>query len=494
MVREAAYRGLSSHDRRRIHRLLAEQLIADVDAGDAVPVVSIAWQLDRAGEAERAGGYYVEAGDAAMRVYSSRQALKLYDRAIPLFPEHSAGRFDALARREKVLRALGRQRERGADIEQMNRIAVELEDQWRRALSALRRAQLEYDQGGFTEAAQFLGRALEDGTGADDPFLQVEALRLLAYVATEEGHLIRALDTCERGLALVPEGEEGIYLRGRILGVKGFVMLVLGYLGTAPEVLAEALVLFRLLGKRRNESTVLSNLALVAQARGELTEAVHFLQAAMRIDREIREVSAQGRKLAAVGSIRLELGDLVRGRADLHRARGICRDNGEPVGAVEAELGLAELFLQRGDAERARSVLTAPELRGFAARSRLLLIRQLQLLSMALLGAGRADGARQAADEATRVAFTAGMNGEVIHGRARLGIALAELGRHGEAVVASRRATDLLVDLGGVRRAEEVWWLQARTMSRAGVAAPWSRRSSSETSDPRNWRRSRPSL
>jgi predicted ATPase len=255
MVREAAYRGISGSDRQRIHRLLAEQLIADVEAGDVVPAVSIAWQLDRAGEIEQAGDYYVEAGDAAMRVYSNRQALKLYDRAIPLFSELSAERFDALARREKVLRALGRQRERGADIEQMERIAGELEDRVRLALSALRRAQLEYDQGDFTEAAQFLGRVLDVGVEADDRFLQVEALRLLAYVATEEGHLIRALDTCERALAVVPEGGEGTYLRGRILGVKGFVMLVLGYLGTAPEVLAEALVLFRLLGKRRNESS-----------------------------------------------------------------------------------------------------------------------------------------------------------------------------------------------------------------------------------------------
>jgi hypothetical protein len=189
----------------------------------------------------------------------------------------------------------------------------------------------------------------------------------------------------------------------------------------------------------------------------------------MRIDREIRDASARGRKLAAAGAVRLELGDLERGRIELDEARAVCGENREPVGAVEAELGLAELFLLRGDAGRARSILAAPELRSFVSRSRLLVTRHRQLLATVLLALGNAAGARQAAEEATRIAFTAGMNGEVIHGRARLGIALAELGRPGEAVVASRRATDLLVDLGGARRAEEVWYLQAQIMARAGM-------------------------
>jgi len=470
MVREASYRGLSAGDRQRIHRMLAEELIDQLEAGGDPPPAQIAWQLERAGDTERAAAYYLAAGDAATRVYSSRQALKLYDRAIPLLPDGSAERFDAVARREKVLRTLGRHRERGPDIELLGDIAAALGDERRSAIAAVRRAQLDYDRGEFVEAAQALGAAIEVAGRTGDRFEQIEALRLLAYVATESGHLIRALDTCDRALALVPQGGQGPYLRGRVLGVKGFVMLNLGYLGTAPEVLAEALVLFRTLGKRRNESTSLSNLALVAQARGELCEAVHFLRSAMRIDREVRDASARGRKLAAVGAVRLELGDLERARSELDEARAVCGENREPVGAVEAELGLAELHLLRGDPGSARSILTAPELRSFVSRSRLLVTRHRQLLSSALLGLGHADGARQAAEEATRIAFTAGMNGEVIHGRARLGIALAELGRPGEAVVASRRATDLLIDLGGARRAEEVWFLQARIMARAGMA------------------------
>lgn len=471
MVREASYRGLSSQDRKRIHHLLAEELIAEAEAGEEVPVARIAWQLDRAGDAARAARYYAEAGDAAMRVYSSRHALKLYDRAIPLLPDGTEDRFDALARREKALRTLGRHRERGPDIEQLDEIATRLGDDARLAVAALRRAQLDYDRGDFVEAAHALGTALEVAARTGGRFEQVEALRLLAYVAAESGHLIRALDTCDRALALVPPGEEGAYLRGRVLGIKGFVMLNLGYLGTAPEVLAEALVMFRGMGKRRNESITLSNLALVAQARGELNEAVHFLQSAMRVDREIRDASARGRKLAAAGAVRLDLGDLDRGRADLDEALAVCRENNEPVGEVEAELGLAELFVLRGDPGRARAILADPELRSFVSRSRLLVTRHRHALASTLLALGNAAGARLAAEEATGVAFAAGMNGEVIHGRARLGFALAELGRPGEAVVASRRATDLLVDLGGARRAEEVWFLQAKTMARAGMAA-----------------------
>ncbi len=471
MVREAAYGGLSKQDRKRIHHTMAEQLVKAAKQGEGVPNVRIAWHLDRSGETDAAGRYYLAAGNAALAIHSDREALKLYDRAIQRLPEDSKERFGAMAKRERVLRELGRYKGREGDVTELGRIAEVQGDDTLAAHAKTRRAQLDYDLGDYVAAAQNLGKSLELAVRVSDVEQQVEALRILAYVAVEEGHLIRALDCCNRALAvIVGDSDSSRYLRGRALGIKGFVLLNMGHLDAAAAPLAEALVLFRSLNKRRNESQVVSNLSLLAQARGELGEAIDFIKSALRIDNEVRDVSARGRKLAALGSIRVEIGDFPTAYKNLTEARVICRENRERIGEIEADLGLAEYMLLTGEWQRARRILEGVGRRDLVAHNRLLLVRHRRLASQVLLANGSPAAARRLAEEATRIAMEAGMNGEAVHGGARQGFILAELGLIGEALVTTRRATDLLTNLRRVRRAEEVWWLQALTLHRAGNA------------------------
>ncbi len=469
MVREAAYGGLSNQDRKRIHHGMAEQLMSAVREGEAVPNVRIAWHLDRGGETDAAGRYYLAAGNSAMLIYSDREALKLYDRAIPRLPSDSRERFEALAKRERVLRGLGRHKGREGDLDELERIAGVLDDDALRSETTTRQAQLKYDLGDFVSAAKMLGRSIDLAVRTSDVTGQVEALRLLAYVAAEEGHLIRALDCCNRAIALVPEDTESArFLKARALGIKGFVLIHMGHLDNAAAPLAEAVVLFRRQRKRRNESQVMSNLSLLAAARGELIEAVDFLKSAMRMDFEVRDVSARGRKLAVLGNIQIEIGDFQAAYKNLANGRVICRENREPYGEIEADLGLAEIALFSGEMKRARKILESVGRQDLLAHSRLLIVRHRQLASQVLLISGSQRAAQRLAEEATRIALEAGMNGEAVHGGVRQGRVLAEVGRVGEALVTTRRATDLLMNLGRVRRAEEVWWIQALTLHKAG--------------------------
>jgi eukaryotic-like serine/threonine-protein kinase len=471
MDREAAYGGLAPQDLKRIHRSLAEELIAAAESGEGALTLRIAWHLERCGETERAGACYLTAADAAMAIYSSREALRLYERALPLLAPCSEARFGALARRELILKGLGRHKEREADVAEMERLARELHDGTLAAAAANRRAQLRYDLGDFASAAASLTVALELGVHAGAAAEQAESLRLLAYVASEEGHLIRALDCCDRALALVPEGEGGLSLKGRTENSKGLVLCTMGFLDAAPAVFAESLVSLRRAGNRAAESLALSNLALLARGRGELTLALEFFERALRIDAQIRDVSARGRKLANMGLICVELGDFEAAAAHFEESVAVCRDNQEPVGEIEARMGLAELRMAEGDPGAARELLEDLGRERLVSLSRILLTQHRQLICLALMGTGSLAAARRAAEEATRVALAAGMNGEAIHGGVLQGLVLAESGLHGEALAATRRATDLLADLGRVRRAERIWWLQALTLHKAGAAS-----------------------
>jgi tetratricopeptide (TPR) repeat protein len=473
MVREAAYAGLSAPDRQRLHRAVADGLIAAAAAGTAIaPAAHIAWHLENGGDPARAGEHYLEGGDAALRIYSNRQALRLYDRALAVLPRGSATRYAALERRQKVLRDLGDHAARDAVVAEMERIAGELGDAGLEAQAINTRALLLFDEGEFGDAARQVQRALEAGARAGDLRRQSESMRLLAYIAAEAGRLDRALDCCDWALRVIPSeaDPDTTYHKARILGVKGLVLTMCGDLLRSPSILAQSLALFRRLGKRRNASTVTSNIALLAQARGDLPEAIDLLERAILTDREIRDRSARGRKLAALGGIYVEAGEFDEGQNVFEESRKICRENTEPVGEVEADLGLAGLWLERGDPEGAGEILAEVSRRGFVERSRVLLTRTHQLRTKASLAGGDVAGALEAADSASRLAQAAGMTGEVIHGAALRGLALLAAGRPEEALAACDRMEELVAVRGGVRRAEEVWWNRARVLHGAGDA------------------------
>jgi tetratricopeptide (TPR) repeat protein len=470
MVREVAYAGLSIPDQRRIHQEMADQLIARTTEGETVPKVRIAWHLDRSGDSEMAGRYYLEAGKESLLIHSDREALKLYDRAIPRLREDSLERLDALIRREWVLRELGRYKEQEEDLSEMERIAQVLGEDTLAAHAKTRQALLKYDLCDFREAARKLNQSLALSIRSKDATQQIEALRLLAYVAVEEGHLTRALDCCNRALVIVPEemSDVGLYLRGRSLGIKGFVLINMGHLDQAAIPLADALAMFRRLRARRQESQTLSNLALLAQARGEFMLAIEFLESAIRIDTEVYDVTARGQKLAVLAAIHTDLGDIETAHTNIRDARSICQQNREHFGEIDANLGLARLMILDGDPALATEILKNTAQGDMVVRSRRRLVQHHQLTAKALLETEFPTLARDMAEEATRIALGAGMDGEAIYSGVLLARILAELGLYNKSLTALNDARTLLAKLGKVHNTEEIWWLMAVSYQHIG--------------------------
>ena len=97
---EAAYDGLPKKKRRIFHRQVAEALERLSSTGGEEQVGMLAHHWERAGQARKATGYLLRAGDQARIAYAHKEAIDYYRRAGVFLKEQ--GEYERAARTLKV--------------------------------------------------------------------------------------------------------------------------------------------------------------------------------------------------------------------------------------------------------------------------------------------------------------------------------------------------------------------------------------------------------
>jgi serine/threonine protein kinase/tetratricopeptide (TPR) repeat protein len=466
--REAAYEGLSRSDRISIHQKLARKFIKEEEEKKPVPPVQIAWHLDKSEQFDLAAQYYIKAAEAAIHVYSARRAARLIDRALTITPPGTTKRYDALLKKERIIRDIGIHDIHLETIKEMEELGHQCKDFSMQATAAYRHSRYLYYEGNFDEAATMINSALRMAKKAGDTQIMVESLRELGYLAIEEGSLKDAMDCVRWAFDIIHEDSEDIYLKARIMGLEGLIFMEMGILSKAVYPLVYAMMVFRKLGDKRNESVQLANLALLAQARGFLMEALSFIEHALSIDREIKDISERGRKQVSYADIRIELGQIHKGELLLDDSLKLCQNNFEPFGELEAKLGLADLFIQKGQEFLAQELLNSLKEQKFLNTSAMSLARHRRLTTEMYIGLKQFDTAVSAAEDAVDVAERSGMNAEVIHGVSLHALALAYSGDHDFAQDEVYHVEELMKNAGLVRNTEKIWWRCAGALHIAG--------------------------
>ena len=121
----------------------------------------------------------------------------------------------------------------------------------------------------------------------------------------------------------------------------------------AHESLQDSLVLFRELGDRPGEASVLNRLDMVAWAQGDIQQALELAEAALAIYREENDQRGIARALAHVGVDLLEIGNGERGTAMLEEARAIYSELDDRSGVAGFLHTLGDLALDRRDPQGA---------------------------------------------------------------------------------------------------------------------------------------------
>ncbi|MBI3998007.1 MAG: helix-turn-helix domain-containing protein [Armatimonadetes bacterium] len=203
------------------------------------------------------------------------------------------------------------------------------------------------------------------GLAPVDPRRAAEVWRQAGRCAAAVFEHDTAIDCIRRAIALLapPVGDEGqlAQLHGALAGI----CCEASRLREAEAAARQALRLAEAARDLPTAATALSTLGLAARYRGEAEEALRCFIRARRLYRLARRALPAADALYHAAQVWLDLGNLLRAEAPLHRARAEREALREYTGRIDIEL--ARLQLRRGDVSgalgRLRRVLDSPEVR-----------------------------------------------------------------------------------------------------------------------------------
>ena len=441
LIRDAAYEGLSYRRRRELHARVGEVVEerAGESADEAAELLSLHYL--RAGRSTEAWRYAVLAGRRAQSKWSNVEAAEFYRRALDavhglrsvaaveiasvwealgdvlqlsgelddagrafstarrLLPKHGEAQI-ALMRKEGALRELmGKYSDALRWYGRGLKAAGELTDDAQRTRTQIRfrlaHAQVRFRQGTFHECIRLSRQVVDEALAVADTESLAPAYLLLHLVHTVLGSPERA---AFRGLAL-PLYEDLGDLSGQAAALNnmGIEAYYEGDWPLALELYDRSRALRRRLGDVTNVAMQTSNIAEILSDQGHVDEAARLFS---EVERTC-DVAGQ-RLMATVARSNLGRAAARAGRLDeaeslLTDALEVFRDMHAASFALETEIRLAEVDIQRGDRPeealaRTRAVLDVTE---DAADTVALHASALRLRAAARLQLGDADGARE---------------------------------------------------------------------------------------------------
>lgn len=168
LVQETAYTAMMRHDRKRLHKMVAEELERAYPNAASELAPRLAAHFEEAGETERALYYYARAARDAAAQYANREALAFYAHALGAAHELDSPTLDALYRaRGEIYERIGEFEAARADFENAVQIARARHDaaaEWQGLLD-LGFAWLASD---YAHAGEYFEKALELARASND--------------------------------------------------------------------------------------------------------------------------------------------------------------------------------------------------------------------------------------------------------------------------------------------------------------------------------------
>jgi tetratricopeptide (TPR) repeat protein len=326
LTRDVAYRMLTAQRRTELHRRIASW-IRDQGASTTEELDRVGRHLDLGGKPEEAAIYYGRAGDAAFAAAAFSTSVLHFSRAIEL-ARSKEFLFEMLARRERVLNALGRWEEQRHDAQRMLELAEQLDQEETRVEALLRIGRALLNLGVHEEARVAFEEAHQRSLSTRDPKCQARSLRWLAMYHFNKSEHIQARPLFEQALNLA-EQNALVGLAAELAYELGVTVGTIGDYVRALDVSGQALAMFQQQGNRYQESFCLANIGCFHIYLGEIDEAIPVLEQALELGREMRIPLAEASAQANLGNA-LRLSGRVSEALELERqSRKVARQIGD---------------------------------------------------------------------------------------------------------------------------------------------------------------------
>jgi serine/threonine protein kinase/tetratricopeptide (TPR) repeat protein len=316
---------------------------------DDGPIADHLMQADRPAEAVE------PAMSAAMRAYDLAGNVEAYyhlSQALRAMTSDDPRRWEALLRRERILRAWGRRRSQGADVRALLVFADRVSDPVKQAIASIRLLRFYLEVGRVGQAERLVPR-IEDRIvvlPSPAPFLAVlgELRSALMFIPGD-------FESAE--LKYCAADARGQRQRCRLLRSIGQVKNSVGHYTAARQYYDEALEIARRIGNQRLEANLLNALGEVAGRSTRYQEAIDHFKAALAIDRDLGDRYATGRKLANLGMTYACIGLMGRAERFLRKALELHEAVGHPGEFNDVAVHLGEVVALTGDVDSARTLL-----------------------------------------------------------------------------------------------------------------------------------------
>jgi DNA-binding SARP family transcriptional activator/tetratricopeptide (TPR) repeat protein len=355
-LREVVSHALPLPRRQAIHRQVAAALAAGTPPEDQGLAEEIAVHYERAGLPDRAAPWYLQAADAAHRVYAGAQAADYLQRALA----HARGpqRVEALWKLGETWRALGRWREAEAVLRDAVRLAASSPDpgtlaRCQAALGALLVFRGFYAEGaGFLEDARRIFGSLPDAAGVADASLH------LGIACWYRGDYPRALAYYEEALRLARALEDP-RRACEAIGHQGLVHYDRKDYARALACFQEQLRIARALDYWPAVVRATNNLGIVHEELGEYAAAAACYVEEARVADDIGDRRSLAVAASNMSVVYRDVGDTPRSLRAAHRALEIALEVGDRWLAVLAVSNVAAAFAAEGRGQAAAPLLDA---------------------------------------------------------------------------------------------------------------------------------------
>jgi len=313
----------------------------------------LAWHYSKTNKFKKELFYATLAGEQAASQFSNEEALRFFDQALALIPEHDLEtRCDLLLSQEEIYKLQGNQELQLSDLEELQRISFELNDPTRKANIAFRWAGFYMDQGNYPIAMQMAQKSLKLALSVDETEIALESYNRLAAILQKQNNFVDANSYAQEGLNLAQQKSfrEHEAILVNVLGMSAFYKRDLS---TAQECFERSLSVLQKDEYPRTQALVVNNLGMVASYQGDFEAALNYYEQALKITQKVGARRSETITLINLGWVAGLLGEFEKAVDYAKKNIQISRETGDLYNETYGLINLSSFASAIGDLETA---------------------------------------------------------------------------------------------------------------------------------------------